>query len=440
MKSHQHALTRVTRFCLPLLLLTPGAYAQNGSAGTKGGGKGVYTTERGKKTLRLRELLDTTTCSYRSTDTLLQEFKLKAKVDAILASLFEIHPYMAYQIRKEMDQQKWCLTRDLKFIPSDDPDTVTESYVRDVQIAIREITPKIVYLDVQKLKEMPEDDRAMTLIHETAHTFLDPKLEMRNDRLRALCRAVYDHYLDSKRGSIFDLKGRTANLNTALEATSAIAAFNSVEYGQAFGQAVKDPALMTGTQFQIMSGDANRIGPVIVNDLGQTKFAGFLLANRIDIPGFPLYSQMDFLRTTLSSFLIQNDHFDMDKPIGVDDDNRDAHSAPIRSAIGSCTLVKGETALRFDSAGFMSAVGYGASFALNATLEGKDGKLLLRRAINKRVANGSILIGVHYGRSLLELAVEEVLTPWEKKIQDIGVLLKKGACNNPSAPYLKYFR
>jgi hypothetical protein len=406
----------------------------------KASGKAVETKEGGKTTLRLADILDKTVCSYRNTDALLQQFKLKAKVDQILNALFQIHPYMAYKIRRDMDQQQWCLTSKLKFVTSDDEDKVTDSYVPEVQIAIREITPNKVYLDVPKFTQMPEDDRAMTLIHETMHSFLEKNLAMRNANVRAICKAIYEHYIDTKKGSQFAMREQIANLNVTLKATTGLAAFETVEFGRTFWQAAVAPSVLTEEQFQTLTKktvatesvpstyvhvDAIRF---ITNEIGQARFAGRMLQSRLDYPDFPVWTQAETIRANIAS--------EYESSSG----NRDSFANAAQVQVGGCDFTKKGTGFYIGSAGFLSATGYNAKFDLEIALRRHNSKSLLeKRVMNREESNHTILVAAPLDSGLRPKA-NAVMDEWEKKIVSIGQRLSQGACNDFQAPGLKYFR
>ena len=281
------------------------SFAQPESAGTHGGIQGNGKTD-GKPDVKyvggvavyknsqllFRDLADPnkTDCSINNSRTFLEGTKLGKTLEEILAANFQTHPLMAYKIRNEFSKVSWCITQNLKPIMVDDEDAVTEGYEKDVQVAVRDIDAKRVYLDVTKLKKMPYDHQAMNLIHEIAHSFLPVGFKMRNGNLRTMVKKIHETYLASLKNQN-PTPNFIENLNQTIIDTGFLPTFKTVETGKALQAFVTAPSESTAAALaseldhvdQLVKGEGKTLKEfvqMVVQELGRADLLAYTAFNK----------------------------------------------------------------------------------------------------------------------------------------------------------------
>jgi hypothetical protein len=433
------------------LLIMNAAYAQD----TKGGGSGTYDPTH--RQVQLRDL-DQMTCTYLTASEVMNQFGLTEKVDAILSSLFKVHPYMAYRIRKEMGAQSWCLTTNLKRINTTDADSMNASnYLPQVQVAIRNIPEKKVYLDTAILKKMPLDHQAMSLIHEVGHSFLAMGIDERNDKLRAITKGIYQNYVMEAKQSVTQ---RADNFDVMLKSTSGVIEFKTTRFGRLFQKAVNSSGEFTASQFRKLATEmpATELFRALVNDLGKSKIAALAFEERIQglalhksepttyvysefrADGDSLFDEVDEMKAAVQQVSNFGDAAPATREDAVEGMNErmKQYSETWKTNIGTCVLTKHSSQLKIGSAGFMSEIGYWMSFSAGFSLE-HEGKSLYKTSVKNEARNHSILIAVEIGDSLVKKS-QAVFDVYEQRMRNLANVIRKGTCDDEEAPGLQYFR
>lgn len=431
---------------LLLLSSAPSAWAQGGT-GTSGGGTG-YVNREGDK-VQLQDLATTAACDSRSrtTKAVLYKFKLESKIDAILTATFELHPLMGYLVRRELDSMTWCLSQKLKRIQTEDPDSVfAGDFLPKVQIGIRDIERKIIYIDEPNLLKMNEDHRAMTLIHEVMHSFLDRDLPRRNDTLRDLTRSLYDAYTLTLEKEAPSIEIQREQLDRLIY--MAKLEFGSTGYGLAFRRAVEKPATVSKADLSLLSkGWQNRgIFDLIVNEIGQAKLAGRLfqlgrdrlyLNTNAQMEEYLQYARKEAASCTSRHLTLEGDCVPFSwGQLYAFDKSGTIHAPKFSSKVGACEFESDYGVYDVQSAGIVSNSGISAKVDLIATLTGPQGSVTANYA--DAVQSHSIAIFVPIGKSFAEL-LTDAFSAFKQDYKKIPKAVLSGACDIPNSKYRKYF-
>lgn len=167
-------------FCL---LFTFNSITQAGKEG--GGGQGVAAE---KQTLALRDLVDPSTCSWRTALEFQEEFV--PDILTFIQQLTKVHWYLANAFEREIGQIRFCATRaPLKEISAEDRDSLAIYEVEGVQVAAR--LGNDVFVDMTKFEHMTIPGHQSALfIHEISHSFLPMDVPRRNDSLRSFVKML----------------------------------------------------------------------------------------------------------------------------------------------------------------------------------------------------------------------------------------------------------
>ena len=174
-------LTNTSVAVLPVL-------AKEGGVGTQGGGQAIVDISG---IPHLRDIYDKCQWDNMSYYELVESTPYAIP---LLNALKESHWIFGKTMENEMKRLKVCLTGTLKKVNVDDKEGVTayRAKGKNVQIGIR--VNEDVYLDYERFKQMPEIEQALTLFHETMHSFIDYSVEGRNHAVRTATYAVLDNY------------------------------------------------------------------------------------------------------------------------------------------------------------------------------------------------------------------------------------------------------
>ena len=207
------------------------------SLAQEGGHVGGGTGEEKHHFIKLADLLKKT-CSIKTVDSAFKRLKVDKEVNEVLSALHHTHAYMAYQIRNELAKMEWCLTEsELVRVKTLDDDSLLASYHPMVQVAIRDISRKRIYLSLPNFRKMKANplmkgdhlelkmNQAMLIIHEVIHTFVPLDLPKRNDGLRSLTKAIYENYAKENSPADLDLALKWAGAQNLLETTVFSAGF-----------------------------------------------------------------------------------------------------------------------------------------------------------------------------------------------------------------------
>ena len=167
------------------LMITGTAMAQG--HGTNGGGQVVMTPEG----LQLRDLLSKQ-CHTRTGSELIEAIpELKER----LATFQKIDWYFGFTLEREVRRMSFCFT-DAQFNPLKLPRILEVDGILMTQapqstefVAIRILQTKEAYVRAPLFEILPSRTQAMTILHETLHSFLPLEINDRDTRLRNF---VYD--------------------------------------------------------------------------------------------------------------------------------------------------------------------------------------------------------------------------------------------------------
>lgn len=185
-----------------LTVLSLNAFAKEGG----NGGDAVVTSDNA---IRLRDLVDPGNCTWKSGKSVLAQKDLLSVLDR----LSDANPYLAYRLKDQILNIKWCYTATLKKIDTnDDEETLTyylDPYARNkIQAGIRVVNN--VYIDRSIIApnlvdgRMLQEDRPFFYIHEAMHAFLYMKTPNRNKRVRDAVKAIRDFYTGDTNADDFD--------------------------------------------------------------------------------------------------------------------------------------------------------------------------------------------------------------------------------------------
>lgn len=175
---------------LPLLIgaLSLSAPLAYGQAGAHGGGE---ITKRGTQ---LRDLVDRDTCTWYTGYDILARYP---KINDALNELKTVHWYFGFALAREIGAIDFCYTRARLKRPAnlqDDPEVLP--YYRGSEeptdiVGLRFFESKAVYVQ-QDLVDSFVDDRhqALFFVHEAMHSFLDPELKGRNDKIHTVIQSI----------------------------------------------------------------------------------------------------------------------------------------------------------------------------------------------------------------------------------------------------------
>jgi hypothetical protein len=161
-----------------------------GQAGTRGGE--VIHTSKGTQ---LRDLVDSDTCTWVSG----YDLELKyPKIEEAIGELKNIHWYFGFALDRELRSIDFCFTSAQLKRPKnliDDPEVLpfyqTATPATEI-VGVRLYESKAVYLNQDLLAQLDPQQQVMLFIHETMHSFLDPNLAGRNDKLHTVIKAIRD--------------------------------------------------------------------------------------------------------------------------------------------------------------------------------------------------------------------------------------------------------
>lgn len=167
-------------YLVPLLLML----SMSSFAGEKGNG-GETVDVNGIP--RLRDLVETTNCSWVSGTDVMAQNPLTAEA---LRRVGRLDWYFAAELKQEILDLDYCLTGNLVRVDTSDIENLVAVYeTRTGQVAIR--FNRQVYINEGMMNRMPEIDRAMLVIHEAMHSYLGRHEVMRNQKLRSQIQSIY---------------------------------------------------------------------------------------------------------------------------------------------------------------------------------------------------------------------------------------------------------
>jgi hypothetical protein len=168
---------------LPILLMA----SLNAFPGEKGNG-GETLDVNG--VLRLRDLVEGTTCSWVDGQEVIDENPI---LNDVLNRLAAVDWYFSYDLKQEILDLNYCLTKKLVKINTNDFGSLITTYnYRAAQVAIR--FNRQVYIDTNISSLMPAYDHAFLIVHEAMHTYLSADTFMRNNKVRSQVKAIESVY------------------------------------------------------------------------------------------------------------------------------------------------------------------------------------------------------------------------------------------------------
>ena len=181
MKNLKKILTAALSASMLMASLT--VYASN-SEGTRGGGEII--NRHGYK--ELRDLLDQTTCDWKSGDEIIDA---APDVLNVLKKVSALDWYFAFDLERQIRQLNWCFTGALIKVNTEDRDSLTVSQdYNTTQAAIRMLDSNEVYIDSGIFKDLSARTKAYLVIHETIHSYLDINEPQRNSKLRSMVKSI----------------------------------------------------------------------------------------------------------------------------------------------------------------------------------------------------------------------------------------------------------
>ncbi|MGE3609228.1 MAG: hypothetical protein AB7I27_06535 [Bacteriovoracaceae bacterium] len=180
---------KLSKIALGMILFNISHAALAESTGTHGGDIIVTPTDA-----RLRDLVDTQNCNWRSGTSILNS---ETELVSILNQLQKENPFLGTRIKSEIKKIKWCFTGTLKRINTNDSESEAITYdVEDisknkVQVGIR--LQYNVFVNEEALKQT--SDRAYFYIHEAMHGFISDDAIARNQKVRSMVKAIQELYL-----------------------------------------------------------------------------------------------------------------------------------------------------------------------------------------------------------------------------------------------------
>lgn len=228
--------------------------------------------------LMLRDLVKRQQCEGRTTRTLLKELQLGKELEQVLSALRATHPYMAYRIQREIYSLNWCITSRLAKVKVNEPNSVTHGYLPEVQVAIRDIHRKKVYLDTGALNQIAAKNkmhRVMTLIHATLHSWPDIHQDNRNGNIRTLTHLIYANY-KTRQAKQKDDSDFTENFNATLSIAEALPYFESTTFGRAFSNYIEAKSsverALTANAMIATATNLNQVIEVMTKELVRPSF------------------------------------------------------------------------------------------------------------------------------------------------------------------------
>ncbi len=188
---------KILKLVVYSLLLSTFCFAGKGGDGVGGGGNSIET----KGGRAFRDRLDPSVCIWYSGSSFVSKFS--PLTWRLLNSLKKMNALYSYRMGTELDRLSFCLTKDLKSVPTEDPNSTTYYMPKHVrQAAVRQYD--IVFVDRNELKQMRLIDRAALTVHEVTHSFIAMSVDRRNEKVRSATKMILENYTNIMDKQDFD--------------------------------------------------------------------------------------------------------------------------------------------------------------------------------------------------------------------------------------------
>ena len=168
---------------IAVALLTTNVWAAGGGTDVGGGGESTKNPVNPV----LRDVVDPSTCTWVQGSEFLDEL---THLPESLKSLDLVHWYLGLSLVREIQTFNICKTdADLRAVPTEDYDTVTEYDFEGAQAAVRDGTN--VYIDMKIFRQMNSRSKTYLLLHEAMHSFVAMDAKQRNSKIRSMVRTIF---------------------------------------------------------------------------------------------------------------------------------------------------------------------------------------------------------------------------------------------------------